>query len=80
MKEFFARLWDGLKRAAIVWARVVNTVLLGIVYFTVFGLTSLSARLLGQDLLGVRPRPKSESLWRDWESKDVDLESCLHQF
>ena len=80
MKELPGRLWAGLKRFALIWGRTVNTILLSIVYFTVFGLTGLIARLFGQDLLGIRSRPKAESLWRDREDNEVDFEASLHQF
>ena len=80
MKGLLSKLWEGFKRLANIWGRVVNTILLSVVYFTVFGLMALGARLLGQDLLGTRPRSKAESLWLDWENKEVSFENCRRQF
>jgi len=57
VKEVLGAIWEGLKTIARAWGRVVNTVLLSIVYFTLFGITALIAMVAGQDLLDMRPRP-----------------------
>ena len=79
MKEILVAIWEGLKAFAKIWAKAVNTVLLGIVYFTLFGLTALIAMVAGQDLLNMRPCPTAPSVWHDWERTEADLEDCLRQ-
>lgn len=79
MKELLGAMWEGLKKVAKVWGKVVNTILLSIVYFTLFGLTALIVMVTGQDLLDMRPRPTASSVWHDWERKAVDVEDCLRQ-
>ena len=79
MKEVMGAIWRGLKTVAKAWGRVVNTILLGIVYFTLFGITALIAMVTGQDLLDMRPRPTAPSVWHKWEREAANLEDCLRQ-
>jgi len=79
VKEVLVAIWEGLKTVARAWGRVVNTVLLSIVYFTFFGITALITKVSGQDLLDMRPRPTAPSVWCQWERTDADLEDCLRQ-
>jgi len=79
VKEILGAMWDGLQKVARAWGRLVNTILLGTVYFTLFGLTALILMATGQDLLDTRRRPTAPSVWRDWERKETDLEDCLRQ-
>ena len=79
MKKFFAAVWEGWKKFARLWGRVMNTILLTIVYFTVFGLMALSAIVTGQDLLEVRDRSLESSVWHEWERKEQTCEDCLRQ-
>ena len=79
MKEVLVAIWEGLKAVAKAWGRVVNTVLLSIVYFTLFGITALIAMVAGKDLLDMRPCPTAPSVWHQWERMEADLEDCLRQ-
>jgi len=79
VKEVLGAIWEGLKTVARVWGRVVNTVLLSIVYFTFFGITALVSMVAGHDLLDTRPRPTAPSVWHQWERTEADLEDCLRQ-
>lgn len=79
MKAVLAAIWEGWKKFAKAWGKVVNTILLSVVYFTLFGLMGIIATVAGQDLLDIRPHPEQESAWRDWERHELTLEDSLRQ-
>ena len=79
MKGIFGAIWEGWKKFAKAWGKVANTILLSIVYFTLFGITALIAIVSGQDLLKVRARKTESSVWEDWERKEQSMEECLRQ-
>ena len=79
MKEVLSAIWEGWKKLARAWGKVVNTILLSLVFFTVFGLMALVAKLSGQDLLDARQRSSGQTAWRDWERGKETLEDSLRQ-
>jgi hypothetical protein len=79
VKAVLLAIWEGWKKFAKAWGKVVNTLLLSIVYFTLFGLMGLITKVTGQDLLDARPRPEDESVWHDWERHELTFEDSLRQ-
>ena len=58
----------------------VNTrIILSFLYFVIFGLFAIAARLIGLDLLDKRLDAKP-SYWSNKEKQPQDLAGCVHQF
>ncbi len=78
-KSALARLWDGLKAFQNRIAIALTVVLLFVLYFTVFAVVAVLARLLGKDLLH-NERPEPGTWWLRREAADDTLESFARQF
>ncbi len=83
-------MFEGIRRLAKLiykyWMKIahfigeVNTkIILTLLYFVVFGLFSIVARLMGRDLLDKRLDAKP-SYWSNKEKLQQDLARCAHQF
>ncbi len=78
-KSGLARLWDGLKAFQNRVAIALTVVLLFILYFTVFAVIAILAKLFGKDLLHP-DKPEPGSHWLRREPADNTLESFARQF
>lgn len=82
MKEgdhILSRLWNGLKAFQNRVAVALTVALLFVLYFTVFAVVAIVARLLGKDLLHL-DRPEPGSYWLRREPASNNLELFLRQF
>ena len=78
-KSGLTRLWEGLKAFQNRVAIALTVVLLFILYFTVFAVVAIFARLLGKDLLHpLTPAPGT--YWLQREPVDDKIESFIRQF
>ena len=78
-KSGLARLWEGLKAFQNRVAIALTVVLLFILYFTVFAVVAILAKLLGKDLLHP-DKPEPGTLWLQREPAPDTLESFARQF
>ncbi len=78
-KGTLARLWDALKAFQERVAIALTVVLLFALYFTVFAVVAILARLFGKDLLHTE-RPEPGTWWLRREAVDHALESFVRQF
>ena len=78
-KSGLARLWEGLKAFQNRVAIALTVVLLFILYFTVFAVVAILAKLLGQDLLHP-DKPEPGTHWLQRGPAPDTLESFARQF
>ncbi len=71
------RLWLGL---GAVLHRIVNPLVMGLMFFTVIMPTALVLRLMGKDLLRRRFHPGAESYWIPREPPGPEPQSMRNQF
>ena len=71
------RLW---MRFGMLLHRVLNPVILGILFFAVFTPMGLVMRLFGADLLRLRPRPAGESYWISRAEENLAPSVMTNQF
>lgn len=67
--------WVGKKVA---WA--VNTLLLTIVYFTVFGATAIIAKILRKKFLELKPDKAAKSYWMESRKEDYSRKETYRGF
>jgi len=72
------RLWEGWKRLGMAAAKANLYVLLFIIYWTVFAVTAVVAKILGRDWLGIRFDPRK--IWRAVPPPPDDIEEFHRQF
>jgi hypothetical protein len=85
---FFAVFWPvALKPLNIAWFRfglllhkVVNPLVMGLVFFTTLVPTALIMRLLGKDILKMRPDPSLKSYWIERSDGGPKGETMRNQF
>ena len=78
-KSGLARLWESLKAFQNRVAIALTVVLLFILYFTVFAVVAILAKLFGQDLLHP-DKPEPGTHWLRREPAPDTLESFARQF
>jgi len=78
-KSGLARFWDGLKAFQNRVAIALTVVLLFVLYFTVFAVVALIARLLGKDLLHP-DKPEPGTHWLKREPVQHTLQAFVRQF
>ena len=78
-KSGLARLWEGLKAFQNRVAIALTVVLLFILYFTVFAVVAILAKLLGKDLLHP-DKPEPGTHWLQRGPAPDTLESFARQF
>lgn len=78
-KSGLARLWDGLKAFQTKVAIGLSIALLFILYFTVFAVVAIFARLLGKDLLHPE-KPEPGTHWLRRQPVEHTLETFARQF
>jgi len=78
-KSGLARLWESLKAFQNRVAIALTVVLLFILYFTVFAVVAIVAKLLGKDLLHP-DKPEPGTHWLRREPAPDTLESFVRQF
>ena len=71
------RLW---MRFGMLLHRVLNPVILGILFFAVFTPMGLVMRLFGADLLRLRPRSEGESYWISRAEENLAPSVMTNQF
>lgn len=79
IKGGLTRLWAALKTFQRRVASALTVVLLFILYFTVFAIVAILARLLGKDLLHP-DKPDPDSYWLSRQPVEHSLESFMRQF
>ncbi len=77
--SWLTRLWDGLKAFQNRVAIALTVVMLFILYFTVFAVVAIIARLMGQDLLHSGKTGK-DTFWLLRESVEHSLQTFSRQF
>jgi hypothetical protein len=77
--SWLTRLWDGLKAFQNRVAIALTVVLLFILYFTVFAVVAMAARLTGQELLHSGKAGK-DSFWLPREPVEHSLQAFSRQF
>jgi hypothetical protein len=75
----WARLWNSLKAVQNRVAVALTVVLLFILYFTVFAVVAIVARLLGKDLLHP-DNPGPDTYWLSRQPVEHALEAFSRQF
>ena len=78
-KSGFAKLWEGLKAFQNRVAIALTIVLLFVLYFTVFAVVAIFARLLGKDLLHP-DKPEPGTHWLKRGPVENTLEALARQF
>jgi len=78
-KSGLAKFWDALKSFQSKVAVALSVVVLFILYFTVFAIVAIVAKLLGQDFLHPG-QPEPVSYWLKREPVEHALEAFGHQF
>ena len=78
-KSGFAKLWEGLKAFQNRVAIALTIILLFVLYFTVFAVVAIFARLLGKDLLHP-DKPEPGTHWLKREPVDHMLGAFARQF
>ena len=71
------RLW---LRLGVLLNRIVNPLVMGLIFFTAILPTGLLMRAWGKDPLRLRREPKAASYWIARESSDPPSESMKQQF
>jgi len=79
LREFVSGFRSGFHAFGNGVAMVVNTILLGAVYFLAVGLTSLFARLMKKEFLDVS-MPDRKSYWEELNLEKSDDEDYYRQF
>lgn len=79
MKEFFKKIWRKWKIIAEKIAVFQTKVILFIIYFTVFMISSLISFILRKDLLDKR-KSGLQSFWKDKEFMTEKLDDAKRQF
>ena len=77
--SWWARFWNSLKAFQNRVAVALTVVLLFILYFTVFAVVAIVARLLGQDLLHPG-KPEPGTYWHSRQPVEHTLEAFARQF
>ena len=77
--SWVSRLWNGLKAFQNRVAVALTVVLLFILYFTVFAVVAIVARLLGKDLLEP-DKPRPDTYWLSRQPVEHTLEVFSRQF
>ncbi len=78
-KSVFAIVWDALKAFQHQVAVALTVAVLFVLYFTVFAVVALLARLLGKDLLE-QDKPEPGTHWLRRASATEDLQAFFRQF
>ncbi len=78
-KSVFAKVWDALKAFQHQVAVALTIAVLFVLYFTVFAVVALLARLLGKDLLQ-QDKPEPGTHWLRRAPEDKDLQTFFRQF
>jgi len=79
MKEFFKKIWEKWKIIAEKIAVVQTKIILFIIYFTVFMISSLISFILRKDLLDKR-KSGQKSFWKDKDFMTEKLDDAKRQF
>jgi len=80
LKYFFKGFVNGQKSFGENIARVVNSILLTIVYFVGFGLTSIFGKIFKKDFLELSINKEKETYWKELNLKDRPREVYYRQF
>jgi hypothetical protein len=78
---------DGLHRANVAWARfgqllhrIVNPVILAILFFCILVPFGMVVKICGKELLQLKFNPDADSYWIRAEKSDVANQSMINQF
>ena len=77
IKSFFKWVWQKWMKLGKIIGYYNTKLLLGIMFYTVFTIYGLVAKLLKKDLLGVKTRKDVESYWTEKEKTEED---CYKQY
>lgn len=64
---------------AITLSKIMNPIILGIIFYLLITPTALLGKILGRDELKLKER-KTESYWIERKKRKVDLQSFINQF
>lgn len=66
------RIWTGI---GIILGKIVTPIIMGILYFSVFFLMSIIAKLLKKDFLRLKPEPNVKTYWitKKRENQEIDF-------
>ena len=79
--SFLKRLWEGWKRIGLFIGKVNLYVLTFIVYWTVFLVTALIAKMLRRDFLSIRMgKDQENTFWKPLPEADTSIEKHQRQF
>lgn len=70
----------GWRRVQLLLSRIVNPLLMALLFYGVVTPTGLVMRALGRDLLGLRPDPEAASYWIRRDPPGPDPESMAKQY
>ena len=71
------RLWMQL---GLLLGRIVNPIVTGLLFFLVFAPVGVVLRLLGRDLLRLRPRPEASTYWIPRQPPGPPPETMVNQY
>ena len=80
MKEFIRGFKEGQKKFGHDISLIVNTILLSLVYFIGFGLTSILGKLGGKNFLDLKINKKAQTYWEDLNLFKRPIEEYYRQF
>ncbi len=72
IKSFFKGIWQKWMKLGKIIGYYNTKLLLGIMFYTVFTIYGLVAKLLRKDLLGLKTRKDVESYWKEKEKEEED--------
>lgn len=64
---------------AIVLSKIINPIVLGIIFYLLITPTALLGKMLGRDELKLKHR-KADSYWIERKKRKIDLQSFINQF
>ncbi len=80
LKLFFSGFKNGFLDFSELIARIVNSLLLSLVYFIGVGLTSIFAKIARKHFLETNSFKKKNTYWSDLDLKKRDIEEYYRQF
>jgi len=78
--SFWKRVWEGWKKVGLFIGKVNLYVLTFVIFWTVFGVTALIAKLLRRDFLMIRSKKGQSGYWVELPSEELSEEEYYHQF
>ena len=80
LKEFIKGFKKGQADFGECVSTLVNSILLSVVYFIGFGVTSTAGKLLKRSFLDLKQNKSYETYWEKSEIGKYSMEECLRQF